>query len=84
MAARKKTSRKNKKGKEITSDMMMSDILEKYPETIELFLKHGLHCAGCFASHYETLEGGARAHGLNKESIDKLVKELNEKIKKRK
>ncbi|PJB91810.1 MAG: disulfide oxidoreductase, partial [Shewanella sp. CG_4_9_14_0_8_um_filter_42_14] len=32
---------------------------------------------------FETLEDGARAHGFSGKEIDKLVKDLNKKIKKK-
>jgi len=69
-----------KKGK-ITKDMSVQEILTKYPETISVFQDHGLHCIGCFAAAFETLEQGAMAHGLD---IDKLLKDLNISLEKKK
>ncbi len=65
----------------ITKDMPIPEILIKYPETISVFQEHGLHCIGCFAASFETLEQGAMAHGLD---IDKLVKDLNDSFEKKK
>ena len=64
----------------ITKEMAISEILEKKPEAAAIFMRHGIHCLGCVAAHFETLEQGAKAHGLNP---DKLVNEIN-KIKKEK
>ncbi len=69
-----------KKGK-ITKGMSVHEILTKYPETISVFQDHGLHCIGCFAAAFETLEQGAMAHGLD---IDKLLKDLNISLEKKK
>jgi len=69
-----------KKGK-IKKDMSVQDILTKYPETISVFQDHGLHCIGCFAAAFETLEQGAMAHGLD---IDKLLNDLNDSVVKKK
>ncbi|MEA2004407.1 MAG: DUF1858 domain-containing protein [archaeon] len=66
---------------EVTKDMSIPKILIKYPETISVFQKHGLHCIGCFAASFETLEQGALAHGLD---IDKLLKDLNDSDVKKK
>lgn len=30
----------------ITRDMSITDIVENYPETVEVFQKHGMHCFG--------------------------------------
>jgi hybrid cluster-associated redox disulfide protein len=46
-----------------------------------IFLKYGLHCIGCHMSADESIEDGARAHGLDDKEISKMVKEINEKIK---
>ena len=66
-------------GKEkITKEMKIEEILQKYPESVEVFLKHGFHCLGCAAASFENLEEGAKAHGID---VDNLVKELNEAVK---
>lgn len=59
----------------ITKAMKIEEILKKYPETIEVFLKHGFHCLGCAAASFENLEQGAKAHGID---VDELIKELND------
>ena len=62
----------------ITKDSNLGEIIGKYPGTIEVFMKHGLHCVGCAAAHYETIELGANAHGID---VKKLVKDLNYAVK---
>ena len=63
----------------ITKDMTIRDVIEKYPETALVFSKFNIGCVGCFAASFETIEDIARVHGTD---IEKLVKELNEVIKK--
>ena len=63
----------------ITKDSNLGEIAQKYPETIDVFMKHGLHCIGCVAAQYETLEQGAKAHGID---VKKLVDDLNKAVKK--
>ena len=58
----------------ITKDMTITDIVSKFPETVEIFMKHGLHCVGCAAARFENLEQGANVHGID---VDVLVKDLN-------
>lgn len=69
---------------EIKKNMKIGDVLEKHPETYHIMLKYGLHCVGCHVSLFESIEQGSLAHGLNKGEIEKMVKEMNEIIKKKK
>ena len=61
----------------ITKDMSITDIAEKHPETVEVLLKHGMHCFGCMAARFENIEQGALAHGID---VDQLMKDLNEAV----
>lgn len=55
--------------KEITGDMMIADIVQHYPETIEVFMEYGIACFGCNMSTQETLEQGVVLHGIDPEEI---------------
>lgn len=68
----------------IKKEMTLGEIAQRFPETAEVMLSYGLHCVGCPVSMMETLEQGAKAHGLSEEKINKMIKEMNEKIKKKK
>lgn len=61
----------------ITGEMTITEIVQKFPKTIEVFLQHGMHCFGCMAAHFENLKQGAIAHGIDVES---LLKDLNKAI----
>ncbi len=39
--------------------------------------KYGLHCVGCHAKTFETLQQGVLGHGLGEEILDQMVDELN-------
>jgi hybrid cluster-associated redox disulfide protein len=65
----------------ITKDMPIGEVVNKYPQTIEVFFKHGLHCIGCAAAAFENIEQGAQAHGID---VDKLMEDLNKAVKKKK
>lgn len=69
----KETAENNKK-QIITKDMPIKQIIEMYPETIEVFLDLGIHCFECTHAEYETLENGLAIHGID---IDDIVRELN-------
>ncbi|OGC45279.1 hypothetical protein A2V49_01640 [candidate division WWE3 bacterium RBG_19FT_COMBO_34_6] len=69
----------NKKIK-ITKDMNLADVLFKYPKSAEIFMDYGLHCVGCIASSFDTIEAGAKVHGLLDKDIDEMVTRVNEVI----
>ena len=71
---------KVKKVKKITKNMILGEVARNYPETINVFLEHGLPCAMCHVAFHETIEQGAKSHGIK---VDKLVEELNKAIKKK-
>ena len=59
---------------QITKEMPIGDVVQNYPQTVEVFLKHGLMCFGCAIARFENVEQGAMAHGIN---VDALIKDLN-------
>lgn len=61
----------------VTKDMAILDIVQQYPEAIEIFAKYGLGCIGCAAARFENLEAGARVHGFD---ADEMVKDINSAI----
>ena len=62
----------------ITKKMKIGEVVEKYPETFEVFTKHGLHCVGCAVAAFENIEQGALAHGIE---VKKLIDDLNKAVK---
>lgn len=61
----------------ITKDTPIYDVLKAYPETIEIFVKYGMGCAGCLGAMTESIENGCKMHGID---LEKLLKELNSLI----
>ena len=58
----------------VTKEMGIMDIVQNYPESIEVFQKYGMGCIGCAAAHFENLEAGARVHGFD---ADAMVADIN-------
>lgn len=58
----------------VTKDMSIIDIVQKYPQSLEVFAKYGLGCVGCAAARFENLEAGAKVHGFDP---DEMVAEIN-------
>jgi hybrid cluster-associated redox disulfide protein len=58
----------------ITKEMPIGQVVQDYPQTVPVFLRHGLMCFGCAIAQYENVEQGAVAHGIN---VEALMKDLN-------
>lgn len=61
----------------ITRNMFITDILQKYPQTLPVFKQFKLDCYECQIADIETLEHGATVHLL---SIDDLLNALNRAV----
>lgn len=58
----------------IDKSMSIIEVVQKYPQTVEVFRNFGMGCLGCAAARFENIEQGAAAHGID---IAALVAELN-------
>jgi hybrid cluster-associated redox disulfide protein len=67
-----------KKSKEIARNTIIGDIITDYPFAAEVFMDYGIHCVGCSASSFETLEQGILGHGFSEGELLDIIKELNE------
>lgn len=63
----------------ITKNMKIDEVIKKHPETVEIFNKFGFHCVGCIAASFESIEDGAKAHGI---TVEELIEDLNKVIDK--
>lgn len=61
----------------VTKEMNVIEIVQNYPQALEVFAKYGMGCIGCMAARFENLEAGARVHGIDP---DQLVAEINAAI----
>ena len=61
----------------ITGTETITEVVDKYPQTVEVFQKYGMHCFGCMAARFENVEQGARAHRID---VPNLLKDLNKVI----
>jgi len=71
------TENKNEQG--ITKDMTIGELVQIYPSCAEVLMNNGVHCVGCGAAFFETIEQGLKGHGMSDEQVDNVVKELNDK-----
>lgn len=61
----------------VTKDMSIIDVVQNYPESLEVFARYGLGCVGCAAARFENLEAGAKVHGIDP---DELIDAINKAI----
>ena len=66
--------------KKIKKEDNLADVVFRHPEVAEVLLDYGLHCVGCAFSSADTLEQGAKLHGLSDEDITEMVERANEVI----
>jgi hybrid cluster-associated redox disulfide protein len=45
--------------------MLVCDVLAEYPATARVLIDHGMACAGCTFSRFETVAEAAAAYGLD-------------------
>lgn len=66
---------------DITAETTFADLLDNYPEAEAVIRKHmgqTIGCLTCPMRQRETLAMGGQVHGLTKEQIAAMVKEINE------
>lgn len=61
----------------VTKDMIIAEVLDKYPETAPLFLEIGMHCLGCPSARGESVEQACMVHGAD---CDALIEKINAMI----
>lgn len=57
----------------ISEKTLIGEIVNSYPESIEVLLSVGMHCLGCPASQAESLEEACAVHGLDPVVVAKAV-----------
>lgn len=69
---------------EITGDMVIGDVVLAYPETLPVLKEMGIHCIGCYASTFESIQEGVQRHGLNALKVCQLLNKTIQKKRKNK
>ncbi|MDI6870299.1 MAG: DUF1858 domain-containing protein [Bacillota bacterium] len=59
---------------EITKQTTIIEALQAHPKAREVFVEHGMGCIGCMGAAMESIENGARMHGVDPEAV---VRDLN-------
>jgi len=61
--------------KKISKEMTFAELMELDSEAAGKLAEKGLFCGGCPMAQFESIENGAKAHGVD---VDELMKELND------
>jgi len=65
----------------VSKEMTIESIFSKFPHKSQKLAQEmtnsGLHCVGCGAATWETLEAGMLSHGFSPEDVDDMVDRLN-------
>ena len=57
-----------------TKEMSLMEALQADPRARDVFAAHGMGCVGCMGVSMESVEDGARMHGIDPDTV---VAELN-------
>lgn len=63
----------------ITKETKIGEVLQKCGEkAVQILMNNGMGCVGCPGAQAESIEDGCKAHGLDYDAVEKIVKELQE------
>jgi hybrid cluster-associated redox disulfide protein len=62
---------------QIKANNFVQQVVERYPQTIPVFARHGLQCVGCYISPFHTITDTAREYAL---SLGPLLADLNRAV----
>jgi len=61
----------------ITAEMSINEVVDKYPQTIKVFFRHGMQCTGCYVCGFHNISESAEEYGVE---MDALLNDLNDVI----
>jgi hybrid cluster-associated redox disulfide protein len=63
---------------QIQPDMKVEAALQRWPETIPVFVKHRMACVGCIMAGFESISGAAKIYRL---PLNGFLEELQQAIR---
>ena len=57
----------------VTGDMLIANIIGKYPDAVFLLMNCGMGCVSCPASQMESLTEACMVHGLDAEEVTRYL-----------
>jgi hybrid cluster-associated redox disulfide protein len=67
---------------QITKDTKISEIIERYPDTMFILMEYGLMCAACSLANQHGLGETKELYGFTDKEIEEMIKRINETIEK--
>lgn len=61
----------------VNEKTLIGEVVNTYPETVDILLGIGMHCLGCPASQAESIEDACAVHGIDSQEI---IEAINSKI----
>ncbi len=64
----------------VEADMNVMDVIALHPKAADILAEYGLHCFQCAFNTMDSLESGAKSHGLTDVDVENLVTDMQELI----
>tara|TARA_Y100000310_G_scaffold323949_1_gene385117 strand:+ start:205 stop:750 length:546 start_codon:yes stop_codon:yes gene_type:complete len=61
----------------VKKDMLIGDVIQKYPSAVDVLMAAGVHCVGCQGASHESIEQGFKSHGMSDAEIEEVITDLN-------
>jgi iron-sulfur cluster repair protein YtfE (RIC family) len=66
--------------KKVEKDVTIEELVIKFPESVKFLMDKGIKCIACGEPVWGTLEENAKEKGMDDDTIEEVVEELNEII----
>jgi hybrid cluster-associated redox disulfide protein len=67
----------------VTKESNLGEVAWQYPEAAGIMMEYGLHCVGCYASQFDSVEQGSMVHGMDESEMDEMIGRINRVIEKK-
>ena len=66
--------------KKVDKNVTIEELVIQFPESVKFLMDKGIKCIACGEPVWGTLEENAKEKGMDDQTIEQVVEELNEKI----
>jgi len=67
-------------GKKVDKDVTIEELVIQFPKSVKFLMDKGIKCIACGEPVWGTLEENAKEKGMNEQTIETIVEELNDLI----
>lgn len=64
---------------ELSENMNIRELVQDYPDALDVFGAYGIGCIGCAMARYETIKQGLEAHGI---PVEQFMADLKKAVNK--